>query len=60
MAELTQKQRDQISKVQNAVWKLEQARDLLLESKCSTSVLQAATTALDKAEQELTELSTLM
>ncbi len=56
----TQKQREQISLVQQAVWKLEQAQSLLAESKCSTSVLQAVEAALDKTEQELNELSTLM
>lgn len=56
----TQKQREQISLVQNAVWDLHRARDLLVQSKCSTSVLQAVEAALDKTEQELNELSTLM
>jgi hypothetical protein len=56
----TQKQRDQIHHLQNAVWDLDRARDHLVDAGCSTSVLQALDTALDKAQQELNDVSTLM
>lgn len=56
----TAKQREQISLVQRAVWDLEKARGYLINAKCSTSVLQAVESALDKAQQELNEISTLM
>lgn len=56
----TAKQRDQISLMQQAVWDLQKARAYLVNAKSSTSVLQAVDIALEKAEQELNEISTLM
>jgi len=56
----TQKQRDQISSLQQAIWALENAAHLITISKCSTSVLQAVDAALEKANAELNDISTLM
>ena len=56
----TQKQRDQIHYLQNAVWDLEKARENLVKADGSTSVLQAVDVALEKANAELNDASTLM
>lgn len=55
-----EKQRERISKLQQVVWDLENVRLKLTDIKCSTSVLQAVEVALDKAQQELNDISTLM
>lgn len=56
----TQKQRDQIHLLQNAVWDLDRARDRLVDAGCSTSTLNAVDAALEKANSELNDISTLM